>query len=74
MFGVVVIMFLVVSGVADVVDSVIFFVVVVVFDINTSTVEAFNGLVVDGNNVDFVLFVNVDFVERVLETIVKINI
>lgn len=70
MFGIVVIIFLVVSGVVDVVNCVVLFVVVVILDINTSTVEAFNGLAVDGNNVDVVLFVNVDIVERALETIV----
>lgn len=74
-FGIVVIIFLVVSGVVDVVDCVVVF-VVVVFDINTSAVEALNGSTVDGNSVDvsIVLFVKVDFVERALETIVKINI
>lgn len=73
--GVVVIIFLVVGGVVDVVDCVVVF-VIVVFDINTSAVEAFNGSTVDGNSVDvgIVLFVNVDFVERALETIVKISI
>lgn len=70
MFGIVVIIFLVVSGVVDVVNCVVLFVVVVILDINTSTVEAFNGLAVDGNNVDVVLFVNVDIVERALETVV----
>lgn len=71
-FGIVVFIFLVVSGVVDVVECVVLFVVVVVLDINTSTVEAFNGLAVDGNNVnvDVVLFVNVDIVERALETVV----
>lgn len=72
--GVVVIIFLklVVGGIVDVVDCVVVFVVVVVFDINTSAVEAFKGSTVDGNSVDvgIVLFVNVDFVERALETVV----
>lgn len=68
-FGVVVIIFLVVSGVADVVDSVVVFVGVVVLNISTLTVEAFNDLAVDGNNVDVVVFVNVDFVVA-LETVV----
>lgn len=68
-FGIVVIVFLVVSGVSDVVDSVVVFVVVVVLDINTLTVEAFNDLAVDGNNVDVIVFVNVDFVVA-LKTVV----
>lgn len=71
-FGVVVIIFLVVGGVVDAVDCVVVFVVVVVLDINTLTVEVFNGSAVNGNSVDvdIVLFVNVDWVERALETVV----
>lgn len=76
-FGIVVIIFLVVSGVVDVVGCVVVFVVVVVFDINTSTVEACNGLVVDDNSVDVdtvvftvdavvLVFVVVDCVDVVL--------